>query len=202
MKMNHRDPDFYGAMQSYAEVLWGRKIETYNGEKFTQNHMLFYAGCSPSAMLDFQLIGRVGDRIDYSNTRPGKRLQLNPWLRLKLGLHLRLTLDHTYERMTVEEGRLYGANISRLTAVYQFNTRTFFRSILQYVDYQYRPELYFDEIDPQYRHLFTQMLFSYKINPQTVLFLGYSDNSYGDGGYGLRQNDRTFFVKLGYAWVL
>jgi len=194
--------DYESALQTYMQILGGRKVETYNGEKFPQNYMVFYAACSPSAMLDLELTARLGDRIDYSNSRPGKRLQLNPWLRLKLGLHLRLTLDHTYERMTVEEGRLYGANVSRLTAVYQFNTRTFFRSILQYVDYQYHPELYINEIDSQYQHLFTQMLFSYKINPQTVLFLGYSDNSYGDGGYGLRRNDRTLFVKLGYAWVL
>jgi len=27
--------------------------------------------------------------------------------------------------------------------------------------------------------VFTQFLFSYKINPQTVLFLGYSDNALG-----------------------
>jgi hypothetical protein len=45
------------------------------------------------------------------------------------------------------------------------------------------------------------VLFSYKVNPQTVAFLGYSDNAQGTGSLALTRADRTFFVKLGYAWV-
>jgi len=53
------------------------------------------------------------------------------------------------------------------------------------------------------RRLFTQLLFSYKLNPQTVLFLGYSDNSTAERrGADLLRVSRSFFVKLGYAWVL
>jgi len=46
----------------------------------------------------------------------------------------------------------------------------------------------------------TELLFSCKINPQTLLFLGYSDNRFGWMGMDLRQNDRTFFIKVSYAW--
>jgi hypothetical protein len=35
-----------------------------------------------------------------------------------------------------------------------------------------------------------------------VLFLGYSDNYNGSQDFGLTQSNRTFFIKLGYAWVL
>ncbi len=49
--------------------------------------------------------------------------------------------------------------------------------------------------------VFTQFLFSYKINPQTVLFLGYSDNSLGMQGIDITRTDRTFFLKIGYAWT-
>jgi hypothetical protein len=56
-------------------------------------------------------------------------------------------------------------------------------------------------------HLFSQLLFSYKINPTTVLFLGYSDNQFGgidaDGRLiDLTRADRTFFFKVGYALVM
>lgn len=54
----------------------------------------------------------------------------------------------------------------------------------------------------QYKRVLTQLLFSYKINPRTVLFIGYSDNYLGSQDFGLTQLGRTFFVKLGYAWVL
>jgi len=35
-----------------------------------------------------------------------------------------------------------------------------------------------------------------------VLFVGYSDNYRGNQDFGITQTDRTFFVKLGYAWIL
>jgi hypothetical protein len=104
--------------------------------------------------------------------------------------------------MRVEGGRLYTANISQLWAVYQFNIRTFFRAILQHVDYRRNTGLYTFDIDPVYRRFFTQLLFSYKVNPRTMLFLGYSDNHFGNQDFGLTQSDRTFFTKIGYALSL
>ena len=58
--------------------------------------------------------------------------------------------------------------------------------------------------------MFSQILFSYKINPQTVFFLGYSDN-YRNRNYldergelddSLTQTNWTLFTKIGYAWLL
>jgi hypothetical protein len=49
--------------------------------------------------------------------------------------------------------------------------------------------------------LFTQLLFSYKINPQTVLFLGYTDSGIGTANIDLTRASRTFFLKIGYALV-
>ena len=109
---------------------------------------------------------------------------------------------HTYERMEVHDVHLYSANISQMTAVYQFNVRTFFRSIIQYVNYDYNPDNYTYDMGSEYKQFFSQLLFSYKINPRTVLFLGYSDNYSGDQDIKLTQSNRTFFMKLGYAWVL
>ena len=53
-----------------------------------------------------------------------------------------------------------------------------------------------------YVKIFSLRLFSYKINPQTVVFVGYNDNYFGAREYNLTQNDRTLFVKLGYALAL
>jgi len=194
--------NYSGFAQTYLDITGGRRREAFNGREFDLTHLEVSYISRPTSNTAIGFVARLGDRIDYANTRPGKRLNLNPVFSLGLGPSLRVTIDHTFERMTVDAGRLYTANISQLQTIYQLNTRTFFRSILQYVDYRYHPELYTFEIDPQYKHFFSQFLFSYKINQQTVLFLGYSDNYYGDRQYGLTQADRTFFIKLGYAWVL
>ena len=100
-------------------------------------------------------------------------------------------------------GRLYTANIERLKLVYQFNKRMFLRTIFQYWHYKRNVALYEDEdTDSRSEGLFTQILFSYKINPQTVFFLGYSDNYYGDQEIDIIQTNRTVFAKIGYAYIM
>lgn len=119
------------------------------------------------------------------------RIRINPWLSYNLGKHVRLSLDHNSERMTVNNDRLYTSHVSQLTAVYQFNVRAFFRTIIQYVNYDYNADNYTFDIDLEDRALFTQLLFSYKINPRTVLFLGYADNYGENQDFDLTQFDRS-----------
>ncbi len=194
--------NFDGMMQSYIQARASKWCEAYNGEEFDLTECVFYGRMVPKAGFELFLYGRMGDRIDYANTRSGSRVLLNPSLSLNAGRHMKFSYDHTFERMSSGGGHLYTAHIGQATATYQLNRRTFFRTILQYVDYRYNVENYTFDRDPEYRNLFSQLLFSYKLNPRTVLFLGYSDNYLGNQEFGLMQKDRTFFMKLGYSWVL
>ena len=152
-------------------------------------------------MLWLHLYWQYRDQIDYANSQLGKRLQLNPSTELSLGLHLKMELSHTWEVLDVDDGRLYTANSSYLKLTYQFTERMFLRAILQNVDYNRNKALYVDDVNPESQNIFSQVLFSYKINPHTVFFLGYSDNYYGDQDMDLIQTDRTLFTKLGYAFT-
>jgi hypothetical protein len=78
---------------------------------------------------------------------------------------------------------------------------SFIRGILQYQDVDRNPALYDFPVSASSEQLFSQLLFSYKLNPQTVFFLGYSDTHLGVGQIDLTQTDRTFFAKIGYAWI-
>jgi hypothetical protein len=40
------------------------------------------------------------------------------------------------------------------------------------------------------------------VNPQSVVFLGYSDSQRGEREFSLMPETRSFFLKLGYAWRL
>jgi hypothetical protein len=193
---------YNGTMQSSLFIRGRRTREGYNSRLFDQTYFAVEGGFWPTSKLMLMMSTIFGDQIDYENTRLGKRFRLTPYLTYNLGKHLRLSLAHTYERMTVQNERLYTANILQPTVVYQFNVRTFFRAIIQYVDYDYNVSNYTFPKEPEYRRFFTQVLFSYKINPRTLLFVGYSDNYFAGQGFGLTQSDRTFFVKLSYAWVL
>lgn len=130
---------------------------------------------------------------------------------LNLFDRLALELNHTYQTLDVEPGRLFTANLTQGRAVYHLNRRTFVRAILQYTDVELNPATNPGVGNLETRRLFSQYLFSFKINPQTVLLVGYSDNQLGQPGGAftvpafstdLMRTDRTFFLKIGYAWVL
>jgi hypothetical protein len=192
---------YSGALRSSLTFRGVRGQEEYRGNEFDLTSFRLNGVLWPAGSLEIALDARFGDRIDYANNRPGRRVHLNPYINYRFGKHLRLTLDHVFERMRVDDGRLYTASITQGTFVYQLNRRAFFRAIVQNVDYQRNPDLYISQVDREQRHLFNQLLLSYKINPQTLLFVGYSDNSIGSQQYDLTQLNRTFFIKLGYAWL-
>ncbi|MGB5354893.1 MAG: hypothetical protein WBM54_14870, partial [Woeseia sp.] len=61
---------------------------------------------------------------------------------------------------------------------------------------------YIETVVAKRRGLGRQLLYSYKLNPQTVFFLGYSDNLLEDDDLtDMITTDRTVFMKVGYAWL-
>ncbi|MEE4272219.1 MAG: hypothetical protein V2I67_11120 [Thermoanaerobaculales bacterium] len=58
-----------------------------------------------------------------------------------------------------------------------------------------------EDYDETSRDLFLQLLFSYEVNPRTVLFLGYSETGFENQDVWRTATDRTLFLKLGYAFV-
>jgi hypothetical protein len=191
-----------GPRQSFFWFEVGTRDQFFNGVTFA-NQIVYGTRVEmrPTADISFAVFTSWGEAIDFANTRPGKRLLWEPRLRLNLGLRLRLDLDHALQRFDVDEGRLFEANLTQLRLAYQFNLRTFARVIFQYRDIERNPDLYIDEVDALTEQLFTQFLFSYKLNPQTVLFVGYADNRDGTELIDLTQRNRTLFLKFGYALV-
>jgi hypothetical protein len=161
----------------------------------------FSCGMQPTGDMAIELFGAWGGAVDYANEQPADQLRIGSEIAYRFGRHLSVTLRHELERLRVEAGRLYEARLTQSRIVYQFNRRTFLRAIFQYLDVERNAAVYLEEVEESERHLFTQLLFSYKINPQTVFFLGYSDNRLGDQAVDLTLADRTLFLKLGYAWL-
>lgn len=193
--------EYEGPMQSHAYVRLIRRREAYNGSQFDQNELQSHVCMKPGGDTHVYLDATFGDRIDYANTRLGRRVRLGPGIVQKLGRHLSVDLSATWERMQVHGDRLFTATIAQTTVAYQLNTRAMLRAILQLVDCDYNTALYADGRGAERRALYTQLLASYKLNPQTVLFLGYSDAAQGTQDYSLTKSSRTFFAKVGYAWM-
>lgn len=192
---------YEGPLQSWGRLRVSRGRERYEGITYDLVTEEFFFNTRPTGDFTCSLRASFGDAIDYDNGQPADRLRLRPEFTLDLGRHLAIAFEHTFEELRVEGGRLYRANLSQARIVYQFNVRTFVRAIVQYRDLARDPALYEDEVGASETWAFAQLMFSYKINPLTVFFLGYSDTREADDVTGLTPTGRTVFVKLGYAWL-
>lgn len=198
INMNFR---YEGPLQSLVLVMFGHLWERYLDKLYDFDSVGVMVEIKPVSGLRFNISGRYGGGIDYQNARKSSGLALTPVVELSLGRRINVNFQHTFQRLTFEGIKVFTANLSQLRLVYNFNVRTFVRAIVQYLDVVRNPDLYVSPVLPKTRTFFTQFLFSYKLNPQTVLFLGYSDNYLGMTGIDVTQADRTFFMKLGYAWT-
>jgi hypothetical protein len=174
----------------------------YLGKRFNRNFVNEFLEMRPTGSFYLSFETRIGQEIDYDNARQGNILRLIPGVRFDIGRHLGLQVNHNFERLNVEGEPLYHANVTDVRITYQLNTRTLVRLITQYFDISRDPALYTFEVSKKERNLFNQFLFSYKINPQVVLFLGYSDNYANSVTSNLAQGNRTLFFKVGYAFVM
>ena len=195
-----------GPMQSFVQIVVADRDRRYNGVTFDEQVLHWNAEVRPTGSFYVFLNGSFADQIDFANTQPGKQFRVGGGIRWNIGVRTKLDLDHSHEDLDVAGGRLFAADVTQLRAVYQFNIRMFARAILQYTDISRDPSLYrFQTVAARSKRLFPQLLFSYKLNPQTVFFAGYSGTRLGgefDGvDVSLTEADRTFFVKLGYAWL-
>ncbi|HEX9669876.1 MAG TPA: DUF5916 domain-containing protein [Thermoanaerobaculia bacterium] len=195
-----------GPYQSFFNTGIGTGDRYFTGRTFDDKYLWFYGEVRPTSWLFMTIDSSIGDTVDFANTRAAEQVFVKPSFRFDVGKHLRLQLAHNWQRLDVEDGELFTANISDLRLTWQFNVRTFVRLVTQYRDVERNAPLYLERVDPESRHLFNQLLFSYKLNPQTVLFLGYSDNHFGEPSLNgqttdLTQADRTLFFKVGYALI-
>jgi hypothetical protein len=194
---------YQGPLQSTVNLRYARAKEYYDGVTYEQDRIFAFANVRLNGAFTCSVDTRFGDSIDYDNSRPAEVTHIAPGLTWNIGRHLYLQVDHVFEDLDVTGGRLYRANLSNARLIYQFNTRSFLRAIVQRLDVRHNLDLYLDPPDSAKQlSLFTQLMFSYKINPQTVFFLGYSDTRASDDRIDNLQTNRTVFAKVGYAWLL
>lgn len=174
---------------------------TLDGITFDERYVEGHASIRPYADLELGLEWNVGDDVDLVELRAADQTTVAPEISWAPGRHLRATLEYLRQQLDVEAGRLFTAQLTELRLVWNFTARSFVRTILQYRDLERDPRLYAGPVEARSERLFGQLLFSYRLNPQTVAYLGYSDVQTGTDRLDLERAERSFFVKLGYAWL-
>ena len=118
-------------------------------------------------------------------------------------MHAQVALRHTYRTLDADDAEVFTANLTDLRLSYQFSVRSFVRLALIYSDIRQNPANNLGPVTEQSEDLGMQLLYSYKLNPQTLFFAGYSDHAYSDDEIQqLTRDDRSVFLKFSYAWML
>ena len=191
-----------GPWRSMAFIYYGARKRVYEDLRFNQDFKGTGLSMQPTGKFSLGALLAYEDKIDYSHGRPASEALFNSNAVINLSRNLHFTIEHTFLTLSVKDGRLFRINALDTTFIYQFSRRFFFRAIIQFTDLEQNQDLYAFDVEKHSNSLFSQLLFSYKLNPRTVLFLGYSDNYFGNPQFDLLQTDRTFFIKFGYAWTL
>jgi hypothetical protein len=147
----------------------------------------------------------LGQDIDVDNSRPGRGPTINFFATVDPTQHLELALNESLEQLNVSDAagvsrRLFTAQVSRLRAQYMFTSRMFVRLIGQYVSTDRDPALYVLPVTREDGSFSGSVLFEYKINWQSVMFIGYGDDRTLDTEQRLQRADRQWFVKISYAF--
>jgi hypothetical protein len=191
--------NYFGPLQSVVTFSPGHARIRFAGTLFDLNAAEVTLALQPSGAVGLGASGTVGQVIDFTNVRRSSQVSVGPSLRLSLGRGLGADLSHLYQRMSHAGDRVFTANLFQARLIYNLNVRTFVRAIVQYRSVDRNVAVYTVPVDEFDEGLFGQFLFSYKVNPQTVVFIGYSDNQAGTQSFDLTRTNRTFFAKVGYA---
>lgn len=180
------------------------------GQLFPRDQAFLRFHLSPTrAISDIRLRVVLGDDVDFANDRPatGGTLGLAATFRPNDRLEFRLDSNRRWldvDRSRLDEvgrERLFTATVARLRTTYNLSSRSYVRLIGQYVETGRDPTLDDDEVDSKSAFLSTSALFAYKLNWQTVLFLGFGDGrKHAVDLDHLEAAEQQIFLKVSYAF--
>ena len=195
---------FQGPMQSFIRVDVGPASWVWNGKRFDGNGVNVFSQLRPRGGLSVQTFLHYGEVVDLANTRLAMERRFRPNIEWNINQHLLLRLQHTKATLTAKTGpRVFEANLTDLRMTWQFNVRSFIRFTTQRQAVERNLAMYTDPTtQAKSLTLGAQLLYAYKLNPQTVLYLGAATSGLEDDRTidPLRTNN-TMFAKFSYAWL-
>lgn len=139
------------------------------------------------------LQGRTGESIDFESGEVGDGTSLSASTTVRPHDRLDLQLLVNREWLDTDSGRVFTVTIERLRAQYSFSAKSLLRLIGQYVDVE-------GGDGSHGGNFLGSVLYSYKLNWQTVLFVGYGDDRVILPNNDLVRSGRSLFFKVSYAY--
>lgn len=173
--------------------------------ELSRTQLLYFVQVDPSRRLPrIGVNGFVGQDIDIDNVRVGRGAEVNVSATVRPVPQLGLQLNSSVSWLDVDaagggRARLFTAQVQRLNATVHFSARSFLRLIGQYVSTTRDPSLFAFDVPRHDGRFSGSALFSYRLNWQTALFVGYGDERALDERESLQRTSRQLFAKIAYA---
>lgn len=190
-----------GPRESLAQLMARTRERFWAGRMFDERIGQVYFEATPWAGVRTELVVEAGRQLDLRAARLGDFTKVDGELWLDIGRGLNVTLDGSVQTLERDGGTAFRASVLDARASWQFDPRQRVRLSLQGSEIERDPSLYATPIERRSRDVAAQVLYSYKLNPRTAGYLGYSHGGYADDEQlRLGDRDRSLFLKLSYAW--
>lgn len=202
-RANETAVEINGPLQSILYFNRANFSQYWDGVLYDGAFLEFYGETRPHKQWIFQLASVVGDQVDLANSRLADSVELAFYVQYKPSEHLTMSTDFTWTELEYKNQRILTALINDFRASYQFNLKHRLELTLQYQSVDRNPAMYVDTVAETDDNLATRLVYSFKVNPRTVIYAGYSDHAIDNDQLGsLTRTERTAFVKLSYGYDL
>ena len=211
------------ARQTQANVGGLSRVRYWNGRMFDERFASGFIGATPWPGFTFGSWQRSGDMLDLTASRMGRGVVWEPYVELDIGRGINLQLNHSRQRLRRDGGTAFDARVLDGRLSWQFDPRQRMRLSVQAGDIKRNQALYaftlaecpiavapgaatcVIPVKSRVHDVTAQLLYSYKLNPRTALYAGYSHGAFdidreGEPRDSLFDSSRSVFLKLSYAW--
>jgi len=183
---------YQGPRQSQISVNLAPNQEFFAGTTYHNHRASVVGSMQLSRDVSAEIGVRGGEAIDFNNRRDANFIELTPGATVNVGRHVSAELAYAYQAFETKDGvRIFDVHLPQARLLWHFSRRAYVRTIVQYQQVEFA--------EGEERELLAQLLFSYRVNAQTVFLAGYSDDY--EGERDLTRTERAVFVKLGYAFL-
>ena len=191
-----------GRYRSFVNLRLEHATVSNAGTLHDTNRLWYTVQFAVSRVLSFvSMNGWIGEQVDFANDRLGRGSSISSSATIRPSAHLQLALFANVQWLSIAGDRLFTSQVERLRATYSFNSRTFLRAIVQNQRTNRDRDLYDNPVSQHSGALATQLLFAYKLNWQTVFYVGGGNLEEVTANEGeLVPSSRHFFAKVSYAF--
>lgn len=192
---------FEGPLQSEFGIQGLTRARFWNERLFDESYVNLFGNFTPRSGIQLGGNLRVGPQIDLAASRVGQGRYVSVWGELAIGRGFSVDFDLFRQSLERDGGTAFAANVLDTRFAWQIDPRQRLRIAVQTSSVNKDPALYVDPVNRHSRDLAAQLIYSYKLNPRTALYVGGTVGGFlDDDNPDLFASRRGVFLKLSYGW--